>query len=663
MNAMKRLLFLSLLFTFNSTFSQITVIQDSPDNIVYFLFGGCNAQGVQVSNITYRGVFSSSQCSMCSQFGRFNCQSVNDIGISKGIILSTGWIDSLGGNYNIFRNNDVDGGGDTDLNQVAGGSTHDICSIEFDIIPLRDTISFKFVFGSEEYPEYVNERYNDAFGIFITGPNPDGGYYSKKNIARVPGTNSTVCVDSINSYHNSSYYYANYGTLLTLDGYTIPITGIANVYRDSVYHFKICIADAGDELFNSDVFIESNIFNLYENLSLPNISTHQTGYACDAQTNVTAWISTTNGSPPFSFYWSTGITDTVAYNLADGNYYITITDSVGCTFQRNILVFETPVNISTGYTNPSCNGSDGSISVSVQGNMVEPYIFEWSNGIVDTSNIPNSSISGLSSDIYFVTVTNGLGCHNVRKIILSTTGAPLFAVQTTNYPTCNDPIGEILVRAYPQNSNIGPFLITLVGIGDTICNDSAVFSGLPPGMYTIYVADSNNCQMVDYHPLYASDIANISFTYTIIQTTVSFFTNSNYNNVLWDFGDGITSTLTNPTHTYISDGVDEVCLTYYNYCDTLTDCDDVFIILSSVPEYNISNVLIYPNPSSGIFRIKCNSIYPGSIIRLFDRTGRILFSAEIVSDIMTFNVSELEPGLYFLYINGRVHKVLIEYNN
>ena len=73
-------------------------------------------------------------------------------------------------------------------------------------IPTSDTISFKYVFGSEEYLELVNS-FNDAFGFFLTGTsNPAGGNYVDQNLAIVPGTaNTPVTIDNVNDMVNAAF--------------------------------------------------------------------------------------------------------------------------------------------------------------------------------------------------------------------------------------------------------------------------------------------------------------------------------------------------------------------------------------------------------------------------------------------------------------------------
>ncbi len=144
------------------------------------LLGG----GVSISNVQFNGGTASINN---NQVGSFNDPNSN-IGLASGLIMGSGNVQmaaqqntgpgsSLGGTGNT--------GTDTDLQSITPNQIYDECVIEFDFIPEGDTISFNYVFASEEYPEYVCGSVNDAFGFFLTGTNPNGGAYNAQNIALI----------------------------------------------------------------------------------------------------------------------------------------------------------------------------------------------------------------------------------------------------------------------------------------------------------------------------------------------------------------------------------------------------------------------------------------------------------------------------------------------
>ena len=212
-------------------------------------------EGVDISNIKFTGKYTVAMSS-------FSNGNTTNIGIDKGVILSTGRVqDAIGPN-------NIGGKGTTNatagyalLTSMTGVATNDAAVLEFDFIPSCDSIKFKYVFGSEEYMEWVNSAYNDGFGFFITGPNPAGGNYSNYNIARIPGTSTVVTINNLNLYKNASYYVDNdKGTTIQYDGFTDPMYALAKVVPNQKYHIIIAIADAGDAMYDSGVLLEAGSF-------------------------------------------------------------------------------------------------------------------------------------------------------------------------------------------------------------------------------------------------------------------------------------------------------------------------------------------------------------------------------------------------------------------
>lgn len=226
-----------------------------------FVSGSC----VEVSNITFSGT--------SGAVGSFSSGSA--IGIDEGIVLSTGYLSSIPGMNNSASTSDnLPAGGDSDLNAIVastGETTADASVLEFDFVPTTDEVSFNYVFASEEYPEYVCSSYNDVFAFFISGP----GFTGSENIALIPGTTTAVAINSVNngsvgsqgtsadctSLANSSYYVNNVpGISLEFDGFTTVLTASASVIPCENYHIKLAVADVGDSLYDSAVFLEANSF-------------------------------------------------------------------------------------------------------------------------------------------------------------------------------------------------------------------------------------------------------------------------------------------------------------------------------------------------------------------------------------------------------------------
>jgi gliding motility-associated-like protein len=299
-------IFLLSLFSTTTASAQLTLNAGAtPQQLVQTIVGA----GYNISNIKIN-------CPT-GAIGQFTNVSSN-IGLSNGILLTTGGIGIAQG-----PNNSVSAGinngapGDFDLSNLSGAATFDGCSLEFDLIPTCDTLKIKYVFGSEEYPEYVNKQFNDVFAFYISGP----GYVGKQNIALVPGTTLPVSINNVNSGMNPQYYIDNTnGASIQYDGFTTPMFAIAKVTPCSVYHLKLVIADVVDGIFDSGVFIQGST-----------IECAAVAYN-DIASNTNAVKSCADGSFSFCRTGDTTKPFTIKYNVGgtaiSGVDYVALTDSV-----------------------------------------------------------------------------------------------------------------------------------------------------------------------------------------------------------------------------------------------------------------------------------------------------------------------------------------------
>jgi gliding motility-associated-like protein len=204
------------------------------------------------------------------------------IGLDRGIILATGSVnDAQGPNDLTDSSGDFgDNSGDLDLNLLATGQVRDAVGIEFDFVPLDSFVTFRYVFASEEYCEFVGSIYNDVFGFFISGPGIDGGFTSDaRNVALIPGTEDFVAINEVNYVSNNQYFIRNElpadasqcgldpidwpaRDLIQYDGFTKELTARLQLYPCKTYHIRLVVADVGDAFYDSAVFLEAGSFNI-----------------------------------------------------------------------------------------------------------------------------------------------------------------------------------------------------------------------------------------------------------------------------------------------------------------------------------------------------------------------------------------------------------------
>jgi gliding motility-associated-like protein len=244
--------------------------------------------GVQVFNVNFTG-----NIAMAGTFVNGEARSFD---IDSGIVLTTGRATTGRGEtgltsrnaataFDMLASNGRGLPGDADLaNEIRTNITdvNDACVLEFDFIPVGDTISFRYVFSSEEYSPSFVCSFNDAFAFFISGPEIVG----LQNMALVPGTSTPVSIINVNnvpgvSCNSNTQYYVNNVTnqYFTHDGHTTILRATFPVKKCETYHLKLVIADVVDDLYDSGVFLEAKSLSS-ANISLgTNTKTDATGNA------------------------------------------------------------------------------------------------------------------------------------------------------------------------------------------------------------------------------------------------------------------------------------------------------------------------------------------------------------------------------------------------
>lgn len=239
--------------------SDLNAISDPVKTPQEVLVESLLGSGVTVSNVKYTGTKSSA--------GTFQTTD-NIIGFNEGVVLSTGSVSSVIGPNKSGNTSGYNGlPGDSDLAAlISGVDTQDATVLDFDFIPTTDTISFQYVFASDEYNEYANTSYNDVFGFFLNG----------KNVAKLPDGSTIVAINNVNGGNplgtnakNPLYFRNNWESTTPLntemDGLTVVLSVYEKVNVGQLNHIKLAIADVGDNAYDSNVFIKANSFTTKPN--------------------------------------------------------------------------------------------------------------------------------------------------------------------------------------------------------------------------------------------------------------------------------------------------------------------------------------------------------------------------------------------------------------
>lgn len=154
-------------------------------------------------------------------------------------------------------------------------------------------------------------------------------------------------------------------------------------------------------------------------------------------------------------------------------------------------------------------------------------------------------------------------------------------------------------------------------------------------------------------------VANVTEVFTGDPIDFTLLENTNTFELLWDFGDGMTSTENNPNHTYTTSGTYTVSLTGSNPTGEEVALKTEYItvydfIESGVEETNINSWEVYPNPNNGLFTITKSDNCNECLITIFDAQGKEIkrFTSDETGQI-NVDLTEEAKGIYFVSITNQ----------
>ncbi len=449
-----------------------------------------NSPCANVSNFQVTGdTFSAGEQS----YGYFNAAG-STFPFTEGVVLSTSRAKRTEGpNNNLIDEGDQAWTGDSNLEQALGISdTYNATILEFDFTPLTSTMSFDYIFASEEYQGNAPCRYSDGFAFLLKEANTSNPY---QNLALIPNTNTPVLVTSVHpalsgcDAINETYFGGFNGSNapINLNGQTVVMTAKSAVIPGVRYHIKLVIADHENIRYDSAIFLGGGSFNVGTDLGADQLITTNNAVcqgksylldATEAGTNSYKWFR--NGSEII------GETNPTYNVTTAGTYNVEITlGTTTCIATGEVVIEYTPTPVLTNTTIVQCDEDLDGITlfnltkldaiITNNDSTFGPVTYYENLTDAQTQNAvnaiqnPSSYSSGIKT--IYATAANAYGCYGLADVVLQISNQAFPSVK--DYETCDlDPIIDGYYAF--QMSNV----------------DAAVLAGLPPGL------------IVNYYPTY-----------------------------------------------------------------------------------------------------------------------------------------------------------------
>lgn len=286
------------------------------------------------------------------------------------------------------------------------------------------------------------------------------------------------------------------------------------------------------------------------------------------------------GNPGASYQWSTGAADTnQTYTVATpGTIWVDVVNQAGCATSDTVAItISTAPTVALGPDTFICNNQPIDLDAGLPGQS-----YFWSNG--DTTQVTTVSLPGN----YIANVTNAAGCTGrdtigvIRSTLAVNLGADRVICDGDTTTLDAGPVGEV----YQWSTGASTRRVEVS----------------QAGTYSVSVTDTLGCTVNDevMVSLQAAPQPSIAISGdTVLFGTVNFAGQSMGNPLswTWSFGDGNQASGQNVSHTYVSQGTFEVCLTVEEGVCIRSVCDLVSIVVVGLEDHPGVDFALYPNPT------------------------------------------------------------------
>ncbi len=411
---------------------------------------------------------------------------------------------------------------------------------------------------------------------------------------------------SVDAYGGTGAYTFNW------DANAGGITGqVATNLQAGAYYVTVTDISGCQDIELFSIFDMTSSVNINQ-LAYDNISCYG---------NADGWIYVSaSGTPPLSYLWSTGSTDTAITNLAAGDYYLEIVDGANCSHFTTFTIDEPqPLNAYITKTDPTCYGSyNGYAEVHPSGGTSwSNYYYQWSNGST------NQYIINRPAGTYTVTVTDDQNCTTTASITLE--NPPQIQIYTypndVNFHGNSDGYMDIIVtNATPPLSYSWSNGATTEDIG-----------GLSAGIYSVFLTDANSCtasasDTINEPPMLDVNILTSGDTVFCLGNNVTLYAGPGYVSYQWSSN---ANNATTPTVVVNTTGTYYVTVTSPNsygigsiYVDVKEPYASQEICIVTIDSTTNKNLVVWEKPANaGIesFNIYKESTYSG----IYDLVGNV----------------------------------------
>jgi sugar lactone lactonase YvrE len=373
-------------------------------------------------------------------------------------------------------------------------------------------------------------------------------------------------------------------------------------------------------------------------LDAPAITSSQTNVLCNGSATGAINISTTGGTPPYTYNWGGGITTEDRTGLTAGTYSVTVTDSNGITDTETITITQPSVLTSsiTSQTNVTCYGGfNGSATISASGGA-SGYTYSWA-----PSGGTSETITGRAAGDYTCTITDANGCTTTQLVTISQSNALFSSITSQTDVSCNG--GSDGSATISASGGAGGYTYSWAPSGGT----SATITGSTAGVYTCTITDASGCTKTQTVTINQPAILNSAVLQlngvlkaVLKEVTYQWYTCPNT----------IIVGATKQTYTPTTAGDYKVVVSQGG-CTVTSSCVTVETTLGNEDFTIENNLKLYPNPATDIINIEFNQL-TNPKLEVYDINGRVLLNQKLNNTTSQIDIASYPMGVYLFKITS-----------
>ncbi len=354
---------------------------------------------------------------------------------------------------------------------------------------------------------------------------------------------------------------------------------------------------------------------------------------CDSDTIGFIDLSVVGGVPPYDYDWNTGDTTSVISGLSQGNYYVTVTDSIGYSkwecfsfdgMYSLVYGIELQAEITPGLVEVLLDFNTGS----------PPYDIVWSTG--DTTEI----LSGVEPGFYSVSITDANGCNESAEAWLY-------------YPIS---VESVSTGSLCEGGSSGTIEVTVTGgippysYDWSFTNlDTSFVDNLSTGSYNVAISDSyQETESVSFFIAIIPFDGILGLNTSFLELTILEEGELPYS-YEWNTGD------TTELLEVIDNGFYFVTVTDASACTFEADYL-VTTVDTNEPEKQ-STIKVFPNPTNALLHVQCKTCQEFELVSVDGK--QIKANVEVGrGGIYELDMAGLPAGIYFLKIFDKNHELL-----